>query len=469
MKYVAVIDIGKSNAKLAIVDCESRQETCVIKTPNDVIDGPPYPHYDTEALWRFIIDGLSQFAAEYTIDAITVTTHGASVALLDKSGQLATPVLDYEHDGPSELADEYRQIRPLFNVTGSPHLALGLNVGAQLHWLFQQDVQLHQRTNTILMYPQYWTHRLCGALCNEITSLGAHTDLWIPSERRYSELVDHLDIADKMADVKLPTERTGSVLPSIAQQTGLAENTAVYCGIHDSNASLYTHLHQLQGAFSVVSTGTWVICMSPGSDINALDETRDTLLNVNARGEPTPSSRFMGGREYEYLVDTYGATVTDEISSNVLDLEACILPSVEASCGPFQHCKYRWTLNPEQLSAAERYNVISFYLAMMTDVSLKLSPTQGPVIIEGPFSRNHLFCTMLAAASGREIIGNQVASSTGTSIGAAVVVSNALSSTHANSYIGLANTEANVQMQAYAEAWRTMTRQHHRNRVTSIK
>lgn len=469
MKYIAVIDIGKSNAKLAIVDCASRQETDVLKTPNNVIDGPPYPHFDTEALWRFIIDSLSRFAGDYTIDAITVTTHGASVALLDNAGQLATPVLDYEYDGPSDLAEAYRQIRPPFVVTGSPHLALGLNVGAQLHWLFHQDAQLHQRTASILTYPQYWTYRLCGALCNEITSLGTHTDLWIPSEGRYSELVDRLNIADKMADVKLPTDRMGSILPFVAQQTGLAESTAVYCGIHDSNASLYTHLQQFQGAFSVVSTGTWVICMSPGCDINALDETRDTLLNVNARGEPTPSSRFMGGREYEYLVDAYDATVTDELSNKVLALEACILPSVEASCGPFQHCKYRWTLNPEELNAAERYNVISFYLAMMTDASLRLSPTQGPVIIEGPFSGNQLFCTMLAAASGREIIGNQVASSTGTSVGAALVASNALHSTHENNYISLADTQVNVQIQAYAEAWRTMTRQHYSNLSTTTK
>ena len=37
---------------------------------------------------------------EPTIDAISVTTHGATAALLDADGALALPVLDYEHDGP---------------------------------------------------------------------------------------------------------------------------------------------------------------------------------------------------------------------------------------------------------------------------------------------------------------------------------------------------------------------------------
>ena len=53
--------------------------------------------------------------------------------------------------------------------------------------------------------------------------------------------------------------------------------------------------------FPVVSTGTWVIAMTVGGDKVALDPSRDTLVNVNGLGEPVPSARFMGGREYEII------------------------------------------------------------------------------------------------------------------------------------------------------------------------
>jgi len=36
----------------------------------------------------------------------------------------------------------------------------------------------------------------------------------------------------------------------------------VFCGVHDSNASLLPHLGSRQAPFTIVSTGTWVILMA---------------------------------------------------------------------------------------------------------------------------------------------------------------------------------------------------------------
>ncbi len=76
----------------------------------------------------------------------------------------------------------------------------------------------------------------------------------------------------------------------------------VYSGIHDSNASLLPHLKNYEPPFSVVSTGTWVIAMSIGGKQPELDPADDTLINVNAFGDPVMSARFMGGREYEMVI-----------------------------------------------------------------------------------------------------------------------------------------------------------------------
>ncbi|MFM2367310.1 MAG: hypothetical protein RIR95_1918, partial [Pseudomonadota bacterium] len=77
MKYVAVIDIGKTNAKLALVDLSSRSEIAVLTRPNTVINAAPYPHFDTDGIWAFVKSGLAQFQADQCIDGISVTTHGA--------------------------------------------------------------------------------------------------------------------------------------------------------------------------------------------------------------------------------------------------------------------------------------------------------------------------------------------------------------------------------------------------------
>ncbi len=460
MYLVAVIDIGKTNAKLAIVDADLRQEVDVTTTPNKVVDSAPYPHFDIDNLWTFIVESLEKFAATYVIEAITVTTHGACVALLDESGHLATPILDYESKAPDLYRDEYHATRPAFEATGSPHAAGGLNVGAQLYWLFKSQPQLHSRTKTIVMYPQYWVHRLCGKAANEPTSLGAHTDLWNPTEATFSTLVDSMAIREKMARVELPSTELGTLLPEIATTTGLRQDTMVYCGIHDSNASLYPHLLDRNGPFSVVSTGTWIICLSPGSNPAKLDPARDTLLNVNALGKATPSSRFMGGREYDYLTKTYATQTTKKLSQKVIDSNAFILPAVETSTGPFQNSPYLWTVEPDSLTAAERYNVVSFYLAMMTATCLELCPASGSIIVEGPFTNNKLFCTLLQAATDRQVLGLDNSSSTGTTIGAALTTRKSgrekkrFGKENAGSYQNLAQAVDTGIFSDYISAWK---------------
>ena len=459
MHYVAVIYIGKTNAKLAIVDVQVRREVDVVTMPNTVLETGPYPHFDIDKIWGFLLNSLATFAQQYSFKRINITTHGACVVLMDQNGQLATPVLDYEHDGPDQSRQLYSSIRPPFKLTGSPRLPGGLNAGAQLHWLLTRDPQLLERVKTIVMYPQYWAYRLCGVAANEPTSLGCHTDLWIPTEGTCSTLVDQLEIRDKIAEVKLPSTKLGYILPALADKTGLASDTAIYCGIHDSNASLFTHLHDIDPPFSVVSTGTWVVCMSPGGNTTALDETKDTLINVSATGAPVPSSRFMGGREYDYLVQTYSATPTDHILDGTLQSCACILPAVEPGCGPYQQLQYRWTVEPGKLSAEERYNAICFYLAMMTDTCLRQSGAAGDIIVEGPFAANQPYCALLAAASGRPVFGKD-SSTTGTSLGAALLTLDAPDSSGGNAGRAQTPCEATPALRAYASQWRTHTAQH---------
>ena len=418
-RHVAVIDIGKTNAKLALVDLETLTEIAVITRPNRVQPGPPWPHFDTDGHWAFILDGLAQFHRDHRVDAISVTTHGASIALLETAGGLAAPILDYEHDGPARVAAAYDAIRPPFALTGSPRLANGLNVGAQLHWQFSTDPGLHARTAHIVTYPQYWGHCLTGVVATDVTSLGCHTDLWCPREGRFSDLVQTLDIADKIAPARRSDDVIGFILPAIAAATGLPATTPVACGIHDSNASLYPHLLTQAGAFSVVSTGTWVVVMTMRGSDPPLDPARDTLLNVNALGQAVPSARFMGGREFEMIQRVCPAVVSDGDVDKVLSDHIMLLPSVVGDSGPFPGAPMTWTTADPPVGSGLRSCALAFYLAMMTDTCLRLTGANGPTIVEGPFAQNPLYLDMLAAATGRTVRVSQ--SATGTSIGAALL------------------------------------------------
>ena len=417
---IAVIDIGKTNAKVVLVDAKTGAEIAVRKTANSVLQGPPYPHFDVEALWRFLLASLKDFAAGPGFDALSITTHGASAALLDAEGHLAMPVLDYEHLYPDEIVEAYKRLRPDFSQTFSPCLTGGLNLGAQLHYQKTAFPELFGKVATILTYPQYWAHRLTGIAANERTSLGCHTDLWLPFEERYSDLVDTLEIRERMAPLRSAFDALGPIRPEIAAEIGLASAVPVYCGIHDSNASLLPHLVGFGSPCTVVSTGTWVISFAVGAKPQRLDPSRDTLVNVDANGAAVPSARFMGGREWDLLTrDLTPVAEQEELdaASAVIDARAMILPSVVMGTGPFPDSRSRW--QAEQHLAAERRASASLYEAMMTQTCLDLIASEGPIVVEGPFAANRLYLEALHTLMKRPVYASEA--TTGTAIGAALL------------------------------------------------
>ena len=450
-RHIAVIDIGKTNAKLALVDLPSLTEIAVVTRPNIVHAGPPWPHFDVDGHWAFLLDALAQFHRDHRIDAISVTTHGACAALLASDGTLAAPILDYEHSYPPSIVDAYAAIKPAFASTGSPTLDGGLNIGAQLHWQFAQDPTLRDRTAQIVTYPQYWGHRLTGVAATDTTSMGCHTDLWSPRSGTVSDLPEKLGISNKIAPVRKPTDILGTILPEISHVTGLPPTTPVCVGIHDSNASLYPHLLDQTGPFSVVSTGTWVIVMAIGGEDIPLDPARDTLMNVNAMGQAVPSARFMGGREYEMIQQGVKVTPSAEDVSSVLDQHLMILPAVDPRTGPYRGREMSWSGTAPQLGTGARATALSFYLAMMTDTCLRLTGAQGPTIVEGPFGRNSEFIGMLEAATERQVLTSEAA--TGTSIGAALLFGRSASMAKP---IASKSAAAGTKYREYAARWRSL-------------
>jgi sugar (pentulose or hexulose) kinase len=417
VRHIAVLDIGKTNAKVVIVDAATGMEIAACSTPNRVLKEGLYPHYDVETIWEFCVEALREFSAVPGFDAISVTAHGAAAALLDEHG-LAMPAIDYEYIYPAEVRAAYAALRPDFTETRSPLQSGGLNVGAQIHYQKTQFPAEFATVRTIVTYAQYWVWRLTGFARNEVTSLGCHTDLWNPQTGDYSSLADRLELRQLLAPIASAFDRIGNLLPTLADRIGVAKTIPVYCGIHDSNASLLPHLVRRKSRFSVVSTGTWVVLFAVGGLLDQLDPNRDTLANVDAYGEAVPSARFMGGREFDQLTLGNTAEPDTETLARIIADQIMILPSIVHGSGPFPHHEAVW-VNGEPTLAPERNAAASLYAAMMTETSLQLIGADGPTIVEGPFSRNRIYLAALRSLTSREVIASP--GSTGTSLGAALL------------------------------------------------
>jgi sugar (pentulose or hexulose) kinase len=403
-----VLDVGKTLSKIglwsedgALIDRRTR--------PNDRIDTGQYTALDVHGIESFLRATLSDFARIAEVTSIIPVAHGAAAAVVSGKGLMQAP-LDYEHPIPARLRALYDERRESFADTGSPALPDGLNLGAQLYYLQSLNSDLLSGDSCIVPWAQYWSWLLSGVAASELTTLACHTDLWRPFAGTPSRLASHFGWAERLAPLRNAAAVLGPIKPGWASRTGLSPEVRIHCGLHDSNAALiaargFPEIADQEA--TILSTGTWFVAMrTPGPtvtfDIRELDETRDCLVNVDARGRPIPSSRFMGGREIELLTggDTHrvdASTGQHRLLSavdSVLARGSMVLPTLVPGSGPYGKGPGRWIAKPTDEDA--RRVVVCLYAALVADASLDLVGARDRLLIEGRFALSEVFVRALA-------------------------------------------------------------------------
>jgi sugar (pentulose or hexulose) kinase len=394
-EIVAVLDVGKTNTKIAFVDARSGAEIWSAVRGNRALDTPLGQQLDLHGIERWLTATVRQAPHKERLCAIVPIAHGAAAVLLDQHGAvLAAP--DYEDKQFESVREDYEAERDVFEDTLSPSLSCGLNLARQLFFVERQHPDLFARVAHILLYPQYWAWRLSGVAASEITSLGCHTDLWTPTRGTFSNLATRHGWARLFPPLRFGGDSLGKISPAFAGDAGLPAECRVVCGIHDSNASYLQHLvgRTRNTPFIVISSGTWTIVMASGADPCHLQAERDMLANVDAFASIVCTARFMGGREYELIAGSAVAPDQSALSA-VLQRQAMALPSFTHN-GPFSSQPGK-VVNADNLRAAERAALATLYLALMSDVLIENLHAEGDLIVDGPLAANPLFAPLLAA------------------------------------------------------------------------
>ena len=405
-KLIAVLDIGKTLSKLSLWNSGGEMLTRRTR-PNRTVVAEHYDALDVDGIGPWVIETLAGFVGEGPIGAIIPVSHGAGVVVI-RDGALVVPPLDYEFAIPTQTLAEYRKQRDPFSITGSPALPDGLNIGSQLHFLEELNPDVFEGA-ALLPWTQYWAWFLSGASNSEVTSLGCHSDLWSPAQNDFSPLAKQRRWAEKFAPIASAGDIVGTLRPNIAKATGLTSDTAVYCGLHDSNAALVAARgfdEIADNDATILSTGTWFVAMRTPRDevdLSSLGETRDCLINVDFEGRAIPSGRFMGGREIETLIgiDTRRIDIKPDqpalmrAAGKVVESGAMILPTLANGFGPFPHGRGRWVDMPDEWP--ERRAAACLYAALVADVTLELVGAKDVLLIEGRFAEAEVFVRALAS------------------------------------------------------------------------
>jgi L-fuculokinase len=396
---VALLDVGKTQTKLLLIDRHSARILRQAERASVSQHSSLGPQLDVHGIEQWLRDEFAAMPERVALHAIVPVAHGAAAVLIDAHGAvLAAP--DYENPVFESVAGSYRPLRDDFAATLSPFLPLGLNLGRQLFWLQQNAPELLVACRYILTYAQYWAWRFSGEPASELTSLGCHTDLWLPLARAPSQLAGAQGWAERLPALRGAQEVLGKVRAEWTKTSGINSRCLCLCGIHDSNASYLAYSLEVESGapFAVVSSGTWTVVMARGADLGRLVESRDMLANIDSSGRAVATARFPGGREYQAIAGSgAGQSVPDEASlQQVLQVGALALPSFAPAGGPFAGHAGR-LIRAERLDDKCRPALAALYLALMTDLALDSLDARGEILLDGPLADNGLYARILAS------------------------------------------------------------------------
>ena len=394
---IAVVDIGATNSKVVVFDGTLR-EVDRLTTETVHHDGPPYKHIDAERIVAFAVEAIGTLDRVLPIDVIVVSAFGSTLGCVDEAGDLATPVMDYLAEPPAEVVDGYARIAPPFAETFCNTWPAALSPGRQLYWLETAYPQAFARIATIMTWSQYLAFRLGGRPTIEITALGAFSQLLDVLKGDLSSLAKQRGWAPRFAPLARAWDDIGALKPAL-RPAGFRGRGRILCGVHDSDANYLRYLAGGFSALTLLSTGTFIIGFESQADVTRLDPERNTFSFTDVFGRPIGCCGFFGGGEFDKLLA--GAPPA---AASAAEVEAIIarsifaLPSFSDTGGPVANSGNRGRIEgPLTGSPAERASLATLYTALMAAEALDAVESRSPIVVDGPFARNDLFCGLLAA------------------------------------------------------------------------
>lgn len=223
-----------------------------------------HTYWDFPMLYAQMMEGLRKAAALYSdIVSIGIDTWGVDFGLVDHNGALlGLPICyrDNTTDSFPALLQGMVSPRRLYEESGLQPLAIN-SVYRLMAMQHEQDPKLPAARHLLFM-PDLLSFFLCGVAANEYTIASTSQLLDARTRSWNKELISRLNLpADIFCPIVNPGTALGTILPHVAESTGLSpEVKVVAVGGHDTacavHAAASTPYYQ-PGVTAFLSSGTW--------------------------------------------------------------------------------------------------------------------------------------------------------------------------------------------------------------------
>jgi sugar (pentulose or hexulose) kinase len=393
---IVVADVGYTNTKALLFD-HNLHLLAERKIASPHSQGRHYREIDIDPIMDFFATAIPELDAIAPADCVVTTSHGACIATVNDDGTPAVPLMDYMSEPPQDILDAYTEKCPSFAETYSPQLPVALLHAMQLYWQERMFPNAFSSATHILPLMQYVGARLGGRLVTEISAMGCQTHLLDMNTFGPSQLASQEGWASKFAP-RVNAWDTIGTLSATFKRTGFRGEGVILAGVHDSNANYLRYLAAGVKDFTLLSTGTWIIGFDTAADIKTLDPTHDLVANADVFGRRVACCRFFGGKEFEIVSGgAEGEDATLTCAARLVAAGTMALPSFTESGGPLPGTGGKGRIAGPVATREEKASLASLYCALMVSESLDAIRSNADIIVDGPFSQNEVFLSLLAA------------------------------------------------------------------------
>lgn len=270
MNYLIGIDVGTSATKTVLFDeagtvmASASQEYPLYQPKNGWAEQKPEDWRD--AVLATLERVVSQAAVEReAIRGIGISGQMHGLVMLDEAGEVIRPSIIWCDQRTGEEVEDMLHIMPKerwIEITANPPLTGW--TAAKILWVRKHEPENYSRCKHILLPKDYIRYILTGVFATEVSDASGMQLLDVPGRRWSDEVLEALQIEKSMlGKVYESCEVTGTLLPEIAEKTGLTADVKVVGGAGDNAAAAVgTGIVRDGTAFTTIGTSGVVFAHS---------------------------------------------------------------------------------------------------------------------------------------------------------------------------------------------------------------
>lgn len=293
--YFLAIDLGATSGRviLATLDGEKLDLEVLHRFPTRLIEVGGNYYWNLYALYEDILQGLTEAGKRrLPIASIGIDTWGVDFVAIGRDGMplgLPRAYRDPYTNGAPEAYFQRIPRREVYDRTGIQ--IMNFNSLFQLYAQHEAGSTALAEADTILFMPDALAYLLTGGKVCEYTILSTSQFMNPRTKRIDGELLAVAGVDARLfPEVTMPGTRIGTLLPSLARQTGLGEVPVVAVAGHDTGSAVAAVPADGE-RFAYLSSGTWSLM---GIELREPEITEDSYaMNFTNEGGVDGTTRFL--------------------------------------------------------------------------------------------------------------------------------------------------------------------------------